>query len=111
MSCVRRYNTIFDSHTRSHDPHTPRWLEGGLALRPPLWLSGSLLARLVGRREFLHAGLDPPDLARVLRDGTVAGELAGRGDVHDGLSGPGLLVLKHQPPYRSLPDTILLVDR
>ena len=49
---------------------------------------------LVGRRDLLVGRFDAPDLAGVFRDGPVAGELSGGGDVADHSLGPLYRVLK-----------------
>jgi len=53
------------------------------------------LVRVVRCREFVLARLDAPDLARVLRDRPVAGELARRRDVHQRHLQPLVRVLSH----------------
>lgn len=52
------------------------------------------LGRFVGRRDLRGRRFDPPDLAGVLGDGPVAGELSGCGDVTDHHPGPLFGVLK-----------------
>lgn len=48
---------------------------------------------VVGGREFLERWLHAPDLASILGNGAVTGELATSGDVVDHLLGPFLGVL------------------
>lgn len=55
---------------------------------------GCSFPRLVGGRDLLAGGLDPPDLAGVLGDGAVAGELSGSPNVPDHLLCPLLGVLR-----------------